>query len=344
MKKIFGKPIPYTLAAFSSIVTWAILSASFGYCLILSQARFDLTGTKLIFVIGVPFYLIFAASLSSIEYGILRIFGLKEKRQDLRILNDYIVDRKIKSNISDENLQFVFYSLIKRRDDWLHAAKYALIVVFLASLAEWYFSGVFVNISAIFIGGLICIFLMAVFSSFFTERFIFPVLTQCRKLIFERKIKIKEPASKFYNLKAKFSFFLLLPILVVLVVLIFVAPFDVNIVILSLIGLFMSIIISRVLSFTIYRSFNQIKIFAEEIPKTERTFFVTGSLESEIIDLSESLNKASYEVYSSNKQEEKAKDELKERVVELEKIIKMTVGRELKMIELKKEIEKLQKR
>jgi len=106
----------------------------------------------------------------------------------------------------------------------------------------------------------------------------------------------------------------------------------------------MSIIISRVLSFTIYRSFNQIKIFAEEIPKTERTFFVTGSLESEIIDLSESLNKASYEVYSSNKQEEKAKDELKERVVELEKIIKMTVGRELKMIELKKEIEKLQKR
>ncbi len=344
MIKIFKKSIPYTLDIFSLVAIWITLSAFFGYFLVLSQAKFNLTGTGRIFAISFPLYVIFAALCASIEYGALRIFNIKEKRPELRVLNDNIEDRKISDKVSNKDLISIFYSLIERTGDYLHVLKYGFLVIALSLFTEWYFSGMFLNFFVIFLSGSITVSLIASFTTFFTERFIFPTLKQCRELIFKRGLFVEEPKSKFYNLKIKFIFFLLIPILVVLVILIFTIPFDISIIVLSFIGLAMAIMISRTLSSSVYESFDQIKIFAEELPKSEKTFFATGSLESEIIDLSESLNNASHEVYSSREKEKKSRHELKKRIDELEKIMKIIVGRELKMVELKKEIEKLKEK
>ncbi len=72
----------------------------------------------------------------------------------------------------------------------------------------------------------------------------------------------------------------------------------------------------------------------------ERAVFITGSLDKEIVSLSEALNKASEQIYSSKKELEKSKEDMAKRVEELEKFFKLTVNRELKMIELKKELKK----
>jgi len=53
------------------------------------------------------------------------------------------------------------------------------------------------------------------------------------------------------------------------------------------------------------------------------------------------LNNASEEIYYSRKDSEKSKVELEKRVQELEKFFELTLNREIKMVELKKEVNKL---
>lgn len=343
--KRFSK-VPYTIDIILSILGWAGLSAALGYFLILSQADFTTTGTKDIFVFTFPLYVILVAFLTSIEYGSLRFFGIKvkERRRELRVLNDNIKNRHILSNLSTKTLKEIFYALAERPRDWFKAVEAAGLVVFLTLLTEWLVSGTTTNLFIILASGLISIFLLVMFANFFAERFIFPTLKECRELLAKRGEKIKEPYSKFNNFRTKLNLLLLIPIIIVLVILIFIAPFNLETIIFSLIGLGMATIISRVLSFSIYQAFLGIRNFAKELPKEEKTLFSTGSLDTEIIDLSEDLNKAANEVYSVRTEIEKSKTVLQERVNELERFYKLTVGRELKMVELKKQIQELKEK
>jgi hypothetical protein len=53
------------------------------------------------------------------------------------------------------------------------------------------------------------------------------------------------------------------------------------------------------------------------------------------------LNDASEEIYVSQKELKKSQEEMKKRVDELEKFFELTINREIKMVELKKELNKL---
>jgi chromosome segregation ATPase len=88
-------------------------------------------------------------------------------------------------------------------------------------------------------------------------------------------------------------------------------------------------------------SLRELERFANELPRGERTVFATGSLDKEIVNLAENLNSASEEIHSSQKKLGKSQEEMEKRVKELEKFFELTINREVKMIELKKEINKL---
>jgi uncharacterized protein Yka (UPF0111/DUF47 family) len=109
---------------------------------------------------------------------------------------------------------------------------------------------------------------------------------------------------------------------------------------LCFVALLMTFIIDKTLFSYISNSLNELQGFAKELPVGERAVFITGSLDKEIVSLSESLNKASEQIYSSKKELERSKEDMAKRVEELEKFFKLTVNRELKMIELKKELKK----
>ena len=140
------------------------------------------------------------------------------------------------------------------------------------------------------------------------------------------------------GIDSKFYFLFLFPLFTVLIVLICILPTRINIIILSLIGLVMTFIINRVLFVYISNSFKEIESFTKELPKGERAVFATGSLDREFVNLAHSMSKASENIYSSRVESETSKKEMEKRVQELEKFFNLTVNREIKMVELKKEI------
>lgn len=370
---------PYSVRVLFSISGWGFFCAAFGYFLILSQADFEATGTKTIFMITFPLYFAIVGLLGNIENGILRLFGIKREKKELRVLNDNIKNKHIPSNLSAKILKDIFYSLVERSRNW-SKVEYGGIVLFLTLLTEWLTSGATINLFIIFISGLISIFLLAMFSTFFAEHFVYPTLMECRALLAKRGIAVKESYTEFNSIRSKFTFALLIPIMVVLVISGFIGSPDLGIVIFTLIGLGMAIVISRVIFFSIYQAFLGIRNFARELPKGHKVLFSTGSLDREIVDLSESLNSAANEVYTARNELEKIKaaleeevkqrtkeleelnkslegkvkertkelrertKELRERVNELEEFHEVTVGRELKMMELKNQIEELKKK
>jgi len=334
--------IPYTLDVLISILGWAALCVFFGFFLILNQADFEKTGTRNIFIITFFICVAIGALLISIEYGLLRIFGIKEKRKELRILNDNIKDGHLLPDLPTETLKEIFLSLSRRPSDWIKGAEFGSLIVLSVLLMELLKGGT-TNIFIILASGIISVLLLVMFAGFFAEKFIFPVLKECREALMGRGIVFKEQRSWLNSIKTKFLFFLLVPIVIVMTILSFMTAFSAEIIIFSLIGLGMAMMISNLLSFSIYQAFSGVKDFAKDLSKGEKTLFSTGSLDMEIVDLSKSLNDAASEVYRSKMDAEISKISLQERIDELERFHKLTVGRELRMIELKGQIKELEK-
>ena len=334
--------LPYTVAVVCSCMPWALLCGALGFFLILSQADFEVTGTKMIFVFAFPIYILIVAIMLLGEYGVLRIIGIKEKRKDLRVLNDYIRGGHIIPNVSSKALKEIFYSLTDRPMDAIRVGfKKSALAIFLCFITEYLFSnGMTTNLSTIFISGLVIEILLVVFLIFFSQHFVSPALKECRKMLSERGIRVKEPRSALNNLETKLIISFTIPIFTVLIIA-FVFQLDLKIIIFVLISLIMAALISKVLSFSISQAFAEIKDFTTKLSENKKVLFSTGSLNPEVVDLSVDLNRAAEEVYASRIKTERSRTELKKRVNELEKWKVLIVGRELKMAELKKEKKEL---
>jgi beta-lactamase regulating signal transducer with metallopeptidase domain len=102
----------------------------------------------------------------------------------------------------------------------------------------------------------------------------------------------------------------------------------------------MTFIIDKTLFSYISNSLNELQGFAKELPVGEELSLLLVVWIKKLLVYQKRLNKASEQIYSSKKELEKSKEDMAKRVEELEKFFKLTVNRELKMIELKKELRK----
>ena len=331
--------LPYTVTIALSLALWALFCASLGFFLILSQADFEATGTRTVFIFSFSLTLLLIGELSAIiEFG---GFGVKGNKK-FQVLNKNIKAGHISSDISNKALQIVFSALVSHpKDGFKISLRNGSLVLFFILVIEYLASnGMTTNLFIIFVGGAVGLFLLSVFLIFFSQHFVSSALKECRTMLAERGIRPKEHQFILNDLETKLIISFTIPIFTVLII-VFAFQLDLKIIIFVLVSLIMAALISKVLSFSISQVFTEIKDFTNKLSENKKVLFSTGSLNPEVVDLSADLNKAAEEVYVSRIKTEQSRTELKKRVDELEKWKALIAGRELKMAELKKERKEL---
>jgi len=331
---------------FLRLEIWAVLCSFFGFFFILAKSKFGPVEVDKVFILVWFSYVFILTSLAFFSHGVGRFLGMNWlEHEDAYILNTYIVDGHIDPKISSKKLEKLFEILKKEpMVMFWRMFIYSGSVVLLTALTFIYIQVPFFNIVIILIGGFISVIIISLFSIFFTENFfVNKFLRECRKIIKQREIKVEEQIQLF-TLENRFNYFVILLFLIVITLLAFISRPSFFLIVLLILGFLLVVVISRMLFYSIYLVFREIESFASEIPIKKKVEYFTGSSFKEVLDLSKNLNRSAKELYESRERREKVRRRLQEKLNELSKWQKLTVGRELKMRDLKKEIKDLKEK
>ena len=328
------RKIPYCFAVLFPIDIWSFSCGFLGFFLVLTQANFTSTNTETVFISSWNGILIIAGIGAVIEAGILRIFDIRIENRIVRLLNDNIINGHLKPGISVQDVARTYQSL-KEFYGWINRThfRYISMVVFGSAFIELLASRSFENVIIVLIAGVL-VGLIAFMCGFpMWEMFMSPLLIECKEALTKNGQHFNE--FYFLSLKIKSKFFIILIGLVLGIMLVFIARVDIFLFSSTFVLLIITGFLSSLIFGSIYQSFTAIEKSARDLSENKRALFFSGSTDKEIIDLSRSLNIAADKIYSSTKELKKSKEEL-------EKFYKLTVGRELKMAELKKKNKELE--
>ena len=323
------------------IMGWFLLCGLFGFFFILARANFKDLETEKVFIVS---WLLLVALIQIYTFlfsGGLKLAGIKFENKDSFLINRHVLNNKIDPDISDKDLKNLFDVLKKEpfiilRRTFVYGAMGSVFFAFII----YAYKISFLDILTILNGGLISLIVLTLFLIFFVERFFSGFLKECRKMLKEREI-YPENEEWLSTLRSRFNYFIILLFLVVVIVVSFVSIFNLYLLAIVVLGLLISIMISKELFTSVYLVFEEVKEFSSDLSKKEKAQYFTGSSYKEVFNLSKDLNKSAQDIYTAREKEKKAKKELQEKLEELDKWYRFSVGRELKMVELKKEISKL---
>jgi len=365
------KKVPYALAVVLPDLIWTIVVAgAFGGFLVFKKAEFDVTGTGLIFALSLIICTIIVSLLVFLEDS--GWIDFKRKKIKIKVINKNIIQGHIRSNISNQSLLEVYNSL-KNINRWAleRGIQYTGGTLIIVTLVEWLVSGYLKNVFIIFICGGLAILWSNIGTIVFFDLFTIPARKECKALLANKSISFKE--IHYTTLKLKSRLFIFLLVILVTGILILVEPLNLNLIMYSSVLLIIITILHDSLFETFYSTLFEIKELSKNLAKGKKTSFFSGSSDKEIIDLSQSLNKTAQEItnYQQALEQEKTSLEIKvkartkelqeltqsldqkvkqrtkqlqDRVDELERFHKLTIGREIKMVELKKKIKELEKK
>jgi hypothetical protein len=323
------------------IMGWFLLCGLFGFFFILARANFATTDKEKVFVVS---WLLLVAIIQIYTFlcsGGLKLIGINFENKDSFLINRHILNNKIDPGISDKDLKDLFNALKKEPFIILKRTFiYGVIGAVFFAFIIYAYKISFLDILTILNGGLISLIVLTLFLIFFVERFFSGLLRECRKMLKEKGI-YPEKEEWLSTLKSRFNYFIILLFLVVVIVVSFVSIFNLYLLAIVTLGLLISIMISKELFASVYLVFEEVKTFSTELSQKEKAEYFTGSSYKEVFNLSKDLNKSAQDIYIAREKEKKAKKELQEKLEELDKWYRFSVGRELKMVELKKEISKL---
>lgn len=333
--------IPFVVSIFIPSVLWSGLCGLWAIFLILGRTNLTSTETGIILQNSSIAYLSMAMIVVLTASGFLRFLGIKIERKVYKTLNDEIIDNRVPANASGEKLKELMSYILKLPENFTRDALMASGgTIFLVLLTAYFINAKEIIITVI-IGGALATILLVSFVNFFAEYSSRPILKEIEKKLMEKSgideiIKIKKKYAS--SLKKRLNYFILFLALTIFAILNFLPKINFSILFFSLASLFMVSLISKLLLYSYNDIISEIQNFAERLPKKEKAVFISGNVSEESLNLSQNLNKSAEELYEARKKERNLAEELQKKVAELEKWYKLTVGRELRMVELKKEI------
>jgi len=374
------KRTPYCFAIGFLSKIWGILAACFGLFFVLVQIRFESPEKLKLFTYSFIILAVIVSLFCFLRYGLFRKFlGKKYEKKEFRVLNDNILNGQFRPKVSTPVLLEALISL-KKINLWIGILFIQVSIAEIAGvvLIDWIISKGFKNTFVILVGGCIALIIGFICILILSELLSFPVRKQCKMLLAAKNKYFEEPS--FLTLRAKSKFFIILMALSLIIVLSLVSPLSPILIVFSISALIIAGLLSELIFKSIYNSLMEIKESAKELTKRKKVSFFSGSLDKEIVDLSQDLNWTANEIYKTRNELEKSKKALEEekvsleikvkartrelqeltqsldhkvkartkqlqdRVDELERFHKLTIGRELKMVELKQKIKELEKK
>lgn len=328
--------VPYTLNLLIPIIGWSLLCAAFSYVLIVTMISFKEPAVARSFSVMAPVYAVLFCFLAILRYGWTNFLT----EDNVRLINKNVTFKGIVPGLSTEEIKDTFNALaFISKTSSINVLASGLSVMVLTILTEWFNGAAVLELFITFCGGAVALFFSCAFASFFCQQFMSPAVKECRRILAEREDRPDK--TEFPGIGNKFYFLFFLPLFTVIGVLISVFPFSLNVTIICLISLAMTFIIDRVLFVYLSNALKELETFAVDLPMgEEKAVFITGSMDKEIVNLSQSLNQASEKMYDSRSDLERSQEEMAKRVNELEKFFELTVNREVKMVELKKQLKK----
>lgn len=348
--KIFSKlfnwlvnKIPYASAVMIPSLIWGgfVVGLLF-FIFVISAADFTVTGTGKIFAAvfwgGVA--LIFL--VTNINVGFFRFLGKKwEGVKAAKILNNNIVKGHISSDISNGALLETFSSLGKISVFLIIQALCSLFVtITLIGIVEYIFSGSVYNVLIIIIAGMSTSIMVIIWSAISYELFTSFCRKECKKLLSVRNIYFKE--NSWLSLDIKFKFILVIIGSIFLMISLIVSPISLNLFMMLLAGLVVIWALSSSVFDSITIDFKEIEESAKNLKEGKEVISFFGSQDEEVMHLADILNETAASIGSYQSDLRMKYDENKKKKEDLEKFFDMTVGRELKMVELKKKIQELE--
>ena len=296
-----------------SYTIWALLSGLFSFFFILAKANFESLEIKQLFLLSWLVALLIASIATLFNFGGFKLlFGINIGHRYAFVINSFIIDNHVDSNISDENLEELFY-VLKRSDYFsvLNGFTYTGLVVIINTLIMFFVGTSPYNLIIILLGGFLGIILFCLLATFSTGIYLSSLLRENERMIEERGIK-PEKVKQFISLKNSFYYFLLLFTIIIIVVLSFV-PFN-NLYLLGLVfaGLIMVLVVARFLFSSILSVFEEISDFAHKLPKEKEIKYFTGSYYSEVSGLAKDLNESASKIYEAREVEKSARIKLEE--------------------------------
>lgn len=272
------KKLPFTLAILAPNMLWAVLiftlSSSFARLL----ANFQDTPTGRVLYVFLQLLNLAVISIYFLEFGFLRIFKIKKwERKESEIVNDNIINGRLKPDLSPEAVSDVYKSLNKLPHIFfVRSVQYLTAIIFLNILADLVNEGSVRNSIVIFGIGATTAFMTLVFGLSIREQVFFPVQRQCKIFLDSKGIRFEEVASS--NLKIKANFFIIF-MAVGLLAAVFFASFSPRIIFLFFIAILsILIILTRLVFGSIYRALMSLKETAEKLRTGRESFFSPGVL------------------------------------------------------------------
>ncbi|MFA6251817.1 MAG: hypothetical protein WCX74_00195 [Candidatus Paceibacterota bacterium] len=329
--------IPYRFRLILPILGWAIICFIFNLAVVFNTIPLSPKMKGMFLLISLIFLSI------SFIITLLSLFSVKPFSANSKALDTNIKNGKLVSGISTAEVVEVLHILCDYprkcfKNAFLTGAAYFIVVMIWQSifLPEQFNFFVLAMIETITIS------LLMGFSLFWPQFQSFDIIKQCRNILILKDLKMAKTYSSSIRTKILFVIFYFLNVIMLYILSTLCEAQAGNIIFFS--GIVMIIFISVILLFYLD---NSLKGFIESIKKVSKeglTIFSTGSLDEEFVDLSNNLNEISIQLYSSKQEAITSKKEMEKRVEELEKFFELTVGREEKMVELKKENAELRKK